>query len=646
MKDIKLITAIISAIVLGACTSGGGINDGIGGGSVPSQGPTYHAPSVNESLTVNSGNENITGMSSSTVTNETEVRNAMIALVADKLGDDIYSADTLNSLPTRGATTRGGRPGLSAEEKFFIANAKLMAMRNTLMEMAAAEDLAAYIAENEAAVAEALLLFGQDIDLQNIDVDELLADFNTIISGTDIATAITQFEDDTLLYNRAMLDSVRFQDAGDAESYFKFHLNGDVIDQVAMFEGDTVNDYGWFTKTDDAGGNVFGKTLYGYLFELGNAPGGTQNDPVGAAGYTDAQLAAFRWFNSISGHDDINFLNFRNELDGSNLTNADKMAAMLTILNKEFAEFGGSQDQNQGEIGGLTVAQAIAIVQQYYIDLIYNAFGYDPENPDDWTGANGYTAVLNQAVTPLNLTVTMHGLGKDLGLKYSDLGYAHMVDVHLNSNGTLKTENTFAPYGGGYDERKVDPGDVSARYTGTAIAGVQWSTKDVNGNKDGDGMLLTNQNATLDFNGATGVSTLTMNNLVNDEGDKWYNVTVSGDFSGDTPSGLTFTFDGTGKTTDENYDFVTNPATVEFASNEWQADAGVFKQGTTDDAGHDVDYRGSASVDYYGPMDTPTEAGALFHFSEEQHYAPDPENPSQEYHHEVGFYGAFGGTHD
>ena len=66
------------------------------------------------------------------------------------------------------------------------------------------------------------------------------------------------------------------------------------------------DDYGWFTKTDDAGGNVFGKTLYGYLFELGNAPGGTQNDPVGAAGYTDAQLAAFRWFNSISGHNITN----------------------------------------------------------------------------------------------------------------------------------------------------------------------------------------------------------------------------------------------------------------------------------------------------------------------------------------------------
>ena len=621
MKKALILTSVIA---LTACSTGGGEYNpghthGSAGHSTVSTPVFVPVPSANESLTVDPENANITGMASSTITNEAAVRASMVSYVLGKM-PGIYTNDNLTAMLPRGASNRNLRDGdeLTDEQKFFIANKKLTAMKATLNAMASADDLEAYIDAHQASVAEALLLFGQDIDLQDIDPTVLLADFNAIVEGTDIATAIETFEAaQSFVYDTAMLDTVRFQDAGDANAYFKFHLDGDEIDKVAVFEGNEVNDYGWFTKTDNSNGKEFGKTLYGYRFTLDSLP--TEGE------FTEAQLATFAWFNTITGKDDIINLRFRN--GSGTLTNDQIKNEMLNTLEKEFEDFIG------GQHGGLPELVNPDLAYQQYVQMINAAFS--ALGPDE--------VVFGQTITPLTLTVTMQGIGKDLGLKYSDLGYADLKDVHEDAEGTLVEEHTYSPYAGGYADRVVDPGNTSATYTGTAIAGVEWKTQTANGDKSGNGMLVRNDNAQLSYDGSTGISTLIMNNLRNDAGEKWYNVTVSGDFNGEHASDLTFTFDATGKTTDAAYDFITNPATVAFTDTEWNNHDGRFKHTVLDADGNptDVDYRGNAGVDYYGPMGTPTEVGATFGFSEEQH---TNDGHGNEDHHEVAIYGAFGGT--
>ena len=624
----RKLTILTSILALAACSSGGG--GGTGGGythsasGTPTPSTFVPVPSINETETVNPSNTGVTGMTSSTVTNEAEVRSATVDYVATKM-PDIYTIENLNSLNSgRGASNRSRSGELTDEQKFFIANTKINAMKTTLTEMADADDRGAYIAAHETAVAEALLLFGEDIDLENIDPETLLTDFNTIVDGTTIAAAINTFENENnMVYDRAMLDTVRFQDAGDANAYFKFHLTNNVIDQVAMFEGEGPNDYGWFTKTADPAGNIFEKTLYSYKFAMGTLP--TSGE------FTEEQLAAFAWFNGVDGKDDIVNLIFRSDKgntgDGA-LTNLEKKNAMKTQINKEFDDFKNGQHDN-------THNDEIELARTQYLKMIDDAF--DALGTGWETGVNN---VLGQTTNDLQLTATMNGVGKDLGLKYSDLGYADLKDVHEKADGSTKVEHTYAPYAGGYTDRIVDPGNNTATYTGTAVVGVDLTTKDVNGDTDRDGMLLTNTGATLRYDGSTHKSLLTMNNLRNADNEKWYNVTVEGDFSGSAAdSNLKFTFNGTGKTTDEAFDFISNPTEVAFADTDWQETNQMFKQINADDS--TIDYRGSADANYYGPVDTPTEAGATFHFSEEQHYVPSGE--SNEVHHEIGMYGAFGG---
>ncbi|MBO7509521.1 MAG: hypothetical protein J6T57_04580 [Alphaproteobacteria bacterium] len=631
MKKAFILTSIFA---LAACSGGSGgsfhgghsqqVNIGEGRPAVLVQ--TFASESGE---TVNTNNQNITGMASSAITfdgvTEDQVRDSITEYVETYLGGGTRG---FSNPETRAASNRTSR---AVDPVFAAADAKIAQMKQVIYDMARAKStsddaLRQYIRTYRNAVAEALTLYTQSAVSTSNDLFGIF--YGLDIDRDNVRETLDAFEREHFGFTKEYMDQIRLQDAGDANAYFKFNIDeGGTIQQIALFEGANPNDYGWFTKTTNENGNEFAKKLYSYKFALGQLP--TSGD------FSSEQLAAFEWFNGITGKDDIVNLILRNDNDNEHLTNGAKKAAMIQALNDEFDDLLAGQHDHDND-------DNIECARAQYIEMINAAFSGLSDDATD-------SVVFGQNVMELSLTATIHGIGKDLGLKYSDFGYVDLKDLHQQADGTIKETHTYAPYGGGYGTRNVEPGTTNATYTGTAVAGVQWSTKDVNGNKDGDGMLVTNENATLAFDASTGTSTLTMNNLQNGAGEKWYNVTVSGDFSGEHASDLTFTFSGANEFTDpdsgeidENYSFVSAPEEIAFESEEWQVSDQVFKQTNAEDS--TIDYRGSASVDYYGADGTPTETGALFHFSEEQHYVPSGETNEQ--HREVGIYGAFGGTRD
>lgn len=598
MKKLAILTSIVA---LAACSTGGG-GSSVGGGSGVPHSPSYLVPSENESLQANANNTGITNMASKTITNEAEARSARVDYVGDQL-DGIYSSETLNSLPTRGATNGGSRSGLTDEQKFFIAHAKLSAMENTLAEMASATDLEQYITNHTYAVGEALKLYGADVDLENLNVADLVTIFgDTGINADNVQTKIKNMYENTpgydMAYEYTTLDNdVKLRGSGE-DSYFKFTLDSyGKITGITLMErnGDDYveNEYGEFARNSN--GTEFTKQLYQYTFNLGQS-GNT-------------------WFDGITGINDIIHLSFINQVD---LNNQGKKAEMLAKLRAEFADFKASQPDHthDGDID-----EALTNYEEA-INAAFDALG------ENWATGHDLLVGFGEEDEDINATVTMTGVGKDLHLKYSDFGYAELAIPRSNGN----IEHNYVTYAGGYEERKVDP-ETNMTFKGTAVAGIQYENS--NGS---DGMLVKDTTAKLNFN-TSGVSTLVMNNLTgigDNAGEKWYNVTISSKEGAD--GYLDFTFNKAGKNIDSNYQFDGNPGTLHkrFTSDDFDAHDGEYVQ-NPDEYRH----AGNMNVDFYGPTsDNATEATATFNFSEDHHWV---EGRSEEEHRVVEMYGAFGG---
>lgn len=142
---------------------------------------------------------------------------------------------------------------------------------------------------------------------------------------------------------------------------------------------------------------------------------------------------------------------------------------------------------------------------------------------------DGYDEAIEQT------TFTTHLLGKDIGLKYADFGYAdaHMTRTVDGENADWNEYNTMA---GGYSLKKISadnlPMDTKMTFTGSAVAGLRVQV----GNWDEeDGiekqMLARTNDATLTFD--KGTEELEMNFSKNtDAENRWYDVKFTKDANG------------------------------------------------------------------------------------------------------------------
>ena len=603
---------LTSCLALTACFGGGG--NGVTTGSTTD----VYRIATNANATVNTNNSNITGMTSSVLLNDSDEHRAeAIATVAEALGDDVYTNSNLvrrAGSRARAGSTPGGSSSLTDAQKFYIAYHKLEKMESTLNTLDAVaddeDDFAEYVTDNKAAVIEAFKLLDHNTTINSQSSnDDIATAFGTVRSS--LATAIAAVKP----FSTVKIDQVQFNFAGDGKyAQFKIDSRGDIV-SLAQFDrsDDTISKDGWFNR-DRSNGKLlttFSKQLDTWTFNLG--------DQIVGDNLTGDALATQTWFNGIpGGKSDLGSLKIMTEHDAAAPTKDEMKAAIDT----EIAKFISGQN-------GLTSGQQTMYttqLQNYYHGLI-----------DGWTINNNEKSVNDYSVT-------LNTLGKGVGLKYSDFGYATM-----NESGEPPI---YSPYAGGYEDLAVNgittvANDVT--FKGKAIVGVE--AEEGNTKRS---MLMEDNNASLVLsNPSTGVvkSTLTMSNLrdVNTAHAKrdWYTTTVTQTgFGPDSKAGdvtktinIKFDVDGKSATMDNAFAFHSSAPTstngVTFtngASGDWFASEGRYQK-----AGDGYSYGGHSEFNYYSPDATQAnmdEAGGTFHFSEIQ---------SQDNGTEVSMYGAFGG---
>lgn len=620
---------LTSCLALAACFGGGG--NGITTGSTTD----VYRIATNANATVNTNNSNITGMTSSVLLNDSDEHRAeAIATVAEALGDDVYTNSNLvrrAGSRARAGSTPGGSSSLTDAQKFYIAYHKLEKMESTLNALDAvaddADDFAEYVTDNKAAVIEAFKLLDHNTTINSQSSnDDIATAFGTVRSG--LATAIAAVKP----FSTVKIDQVQFNFAGDGKyAQFKIDSRGDIV-SVAQFDRDTheISDDGWFNR-DRSNGKLlttFSKQLDTWTFNLG--------DQMVGDSFTGDALTTQTWFNGISGgKGDLGSLKIMTEHDAAAPTR-DQMKA---VIDTEIAKFvGGQNGLNSGQRTMYTTQ-----LQNYYHGLVDH---YDNDN-DVYDYYTAWTTTEYDSTNPADryhtkevkdYSVTLNTLGKGVGLKYSDFGYATM-----NESGEPPI---YAPYAGGYEDLAVNgittvASDVT--FKGKAIVGVE---------TDEDSMLMEDNNASLVLsNPSTGVvkSTLTMSNLrdVNTQhaNRDWYTTTITQTgFGADTDTisvtkTINMKFDVDGKTIDENFAFHSSAPTSEDGvtftngpSSNWYAAEGRYQK-----AGTGYSYGGHSEFNYYSPDATQAnmdEAGGTFHFGEIQ---------SSDNGTEVSMYGAFGG---
>lgn len=647
MKKALILTSIFA---LAAC-SGGGHHHAPAGPDAPVR-PAVTIQGFSGGTTVNANNADLTNMSSYTVdyaTDENTSKQAMIDYVNSRLAGVRGNTSRAASL-NRAATNRAGGITRVDDTEFADADAAIAEMKSVLHDMVLmgdnADSLNRYVGRYREAVVRALLLANQSV-ATDASVADLVAAFNTFkeTNGTtadNVMAQLDHFDQEQFGISKTRMENdVKLRDTG-MDAYFKFKLDdGGRIESISLWENPT-DDYGssWsnkkividdngdvvaVTSTDlnpfdadylnsDAGdlirdGNSFTNTLNHYTFDLGEyADGGFLEDDI---------------FSEVA----ISNVGERLTLDQAKQKLKDYIIAKVN--NK-------LHNQNGGEIQADLDAAVVAM--NHYMDAIDNLT------------ADAVTAAFDGTFTQ---TANMDGVGKDVGLKYSDFGYATMV-TDMGEHGT---ETQYLTYVGGYEHRRMDIDNNSlesgATFTGTGIVTVEDEHKDKNNHSNDTfaAALYKDTGAQLVYtvDGGIATHTLTMNNLKAYQGasadSDWYKMEVSG--TEGNPN-VVMKFNADGKTIDDTYKFFKVTGSSVSRDQDVVATNGTavsidMTDGTAPDAPYNNNYRlhGNASAEYYGQDPAnPTEATAGFTMSERYH---SNDNNVQ---HELSIYGAFGGQKD
>ena len=411
----------------------------------------------------------------------------------------------------------------------------------------------------------------------------------------------------TASYNGQRYTSYRLEDVeflfGGEDAVLKFGLdeNGKII-SVARYENGVVGEEGVFERKNDTSADfAVSKKQYLWTFQL--VKGETDN-------------IAWEHFTSP--------LEYSN--DFSDRTPEQIAAGLKAKIDDEIDDIKNSQTGTEEQIAAayakLETART-AYKGQVEAQLAGAGFGDSKE---------------------MSLKVAVDGA--DIGLRYADLGMAHLRISDTNDSYTK--EDSYSPYVGGYDVLKVSPENLATdtNFTGTAIAGLEHKSRVDGVDQAKTGARVRNDNAVLTMN-RDGTSRLVMNNLAGvGVAGKWYNVTIDKAANG-TP---TVTISGSNTIDGFNLpsaDKVTTlGGTVSFAVEGVTKDGPEYIRKITDtqstpEQADDIHHRFGSTIETtaYGLSNTDEhmEATARFSFSNERR---TNDNMNKE---EVAIYGAFGG---
>lgn len=664
MKKYAVLTSVLA---LAACGGGGG---GSHSGTPGEIRPTITVEGFSAGTTVNANNTQLTNMSSYTVDyagGENATKQAMVNYVQNHLGSSrglLSRAVTRDSMQSRDGFT---------DEQFAAADAAIQEMKQVIYDMVVKSEtsesaLTQYVTKYKSYVVNALKMADQAVS-EDTSVEDLITAFTTFKTANSLTSANVLEFGDTFDANfgitKHRLNEVKLKDTG-TDAFFKFTLdNTGRIASVDLMENPmaeygtswtaegthghdvkiVINNSGVAESVSDQGLNPFGNDGEYRMGEAGvlNRTGNGNAFTNTLYHYDFSDLFA-TWSNSAVSEGDFADIEINSD---KALTLAEAKQKLkdyiIEKINKKL------HNQNGGEVDGAVAAFVAAA--NHYIDAINDL----DEMPTAQTATQ---------------TATMHGVGKDVLLKYSDFGYAQMV-----RNTPEGPESQYLTYVGGYDQRRMDVSTPdtnlladNSTFTGTAVVTVEDHDKNKINHTESTARALYRDNAAvLKYNIVSGgdkaVSnvaqhTLTMNNLTAVEGttggkNDWYKVVVTGTENNPT---MAIRFDATGKQIDENYQFFAwNPSAGKIDRNQGDGIAVVEQIVKTNNSANNINMvngttstveghhrlNGTASAEYYGqnPVD-PTEATAGFWMDER--YADDTNNIQ----HELSVYGAFGGQKD
>lgn len=658
---------LTSALILAACGAGSG-GGGVGGGAGTHHSttidnpPTIHMQGFNGSTTVNSDNQQLTGMSSYTAsydTDEATSRAAMIAYVSEHLDDLDLSRSAI-----RGATRQSMTPrNRDTDPAFTNADVVITRMKQVLHDMTelSGDELTRYVNTYKKYVMQSLALYGETVSSNSTTEDLIDAFEHTGLNSDNIMAELDAFDADNFEITKERMENVILQNSGQ-EAYYKFKLddNGKIV-SVSLWENPK-SEYGSFFSNDEI------KIVDGEVV-------------IGTASASDTfNLSKEGWFSRNNLSTDFTNTNYEYSYDLGSHGITTGVAQYITNLNK-ISFYSDRNDLSADEIKAKMIDALLARANQV-LSTQNTCPGDEPCTTEqiatnETNIKNAFVAIVDAYLTIINAgtyetlenaqridsVVTMNGIGKDVttgkegdtrvGLKYSDIGFATLTETMKNSDGNTITDpesglpmqqTMYSTYAGGYDTRRIadSAADTAVNnnlngttFTGTALVAVE-KTID---NDDKSDILLRDNGATLAYTVAGNVAThtLTMNNLTDvdtsHEHSQWYDVVVTGkhDFGTGDESGLTFAFDGTDKDIDPNYQFL--------HINTTGTEIGVPLNGDVEALTDNYGIAGTASAQYYGDdATTPTEATSRFSFSERYH-----DNSTSS---ELAIYGAFGGLVD
>jgi len=660
---------LTSILALTACGGGGGSGGPSGHAAHPTTptNPTVNIQGFNGGTEVNSNNASLTNMSSYVMdfgTDEDTTKGLMVAYVNSKLG-----TASRGGILNRAASNQANRDTVDPTE-FARADAAIAEMKQVLYDMVGKPDdatLKTYVARYRYAVVNALKMQDAAVTSET-PIDDLVAAFNALKDAEgwtteNIVAKMDTFDQNNFDFTKyRMEDDVQLKDTGQ-DAYFKFDLDeGGAIKTVSLWESPT-SEYGTSWTADGAHGhdvkvviNDSGDAVA--VYDDGLNPFGADY-LNSAAGYLNRQQNGNRFTNTIHHY---NFDLGEHTLGAGAIIDSDEFEEVeidtTETLTPELAKQKlkdyiiekvnkKMHNQNGGENDG-DVAKFVAVANWYIdrIDEIVNA-----------------TLISESFVTDIAQSATMNGMGKDVGLRYSDFGYAKMVRTVPEHN----PETQYLTYVGGYngykaDKRPMANGIGDATFTGTAVVTVEDHHKNKNTHSETTNTALyKDTSATLTYypiNPTNAEHTLVMNNLTAMDiegngataGSDWYNVSVTRSNEG---SDMIIAYNSTGKDIDENFQFFRADSEGNITRNEADGIAAInqivrtdgtsaeainMTDGTTSAVESHHRLNGTADASYYGPtQDDVTEATAGVWMDER--WATDDNNIQ----HELSVYGAFGG---